>query len=145
MVALLNYTTTIEVHKTLGEIQKTLVTHGARKIMYDYDDNSHVQSLCFSITTADGDKGIKLPANVPAIFEVLKQQKKAGKIKTNPDYDQAERVAWRIVKDWVEAQMAILEAQMVQIDEIFLPYMINKSGQTFFQAYKQKQLISGDD
>lgn len=143
-MALLNYTTSIEVHKTLGEIQKTLVTHGARKIMYDYDDNGHVLSLCFSITTSDGDKGIRLPANVPAIFEVLKQQKKAGKIKTNPDYAQAERVAWRIVKDWVEAQMAILEAQMVQIDEIFLPYMINKNGQTFFQAYKQKQLGDGD-
>ncbi len=144
MVALLNYTTTIEVHKTLGEIQKTLVVHGARKIMYDYDDNGHVLSLCFSIATVDGDKGIRLPANVPAIFEVLKQQKKAGKIKTNTDYDQSERVAWRIVKDWVEAQMAILEAQMVQIDEIFLPYMINKSGPTFFQAYKQKQLGDGD-
>jgi hypothetical protein len=26
--------------------------------------------------------------------------------------DQAQRVAWRIVKDWVEAQMAIVEAQL---------------------------------
>jgi hypothetical protein len=37
-VTLLNYTTTIDVHKTLGEIQKTLVSHGARKLMYDFDE-----------------------------------------------------------------------------------------------------------
>jgi hypothetical protein len=143
-VPLLNYTTTIDVNKTLGEIQKSLVTHGARKIMYDYDDDGHIQALCFQIATKSGDRGIKLPANVPSIYEVLKRQKKVGKIKTNPDYNQAERVAWRIIKDWLEAQMAILETQMVQIDEIFLPYMLNKNGQTFFQAYQQNKLMSGD-
>jgi hypothetical protein len=141
---LLNYTTTIDVHKTLSEIQKELVAHGARKIMYDYDEDGHINRLCFSIITPEGERGIKLPANVEAIHEVLKHQKKAGKIKTNPDYNQAERVAWRIVKDWIQAQMAILEAQMVQLDEIFLPYMLNNNGQTFFQAYKQNQLIIGE-
>lgn len=115
---LLNYTTTIDVHKTLGEIQKILVAHGARKLMYDYSEDGHIQSLSFSIIIPEGERGIRLPANVPAIFEVLKQEKKAGKIKTNPNFDQAERVAWRIIKDWVEAQMAILESQMVQIEEI---------------------------
>jgi len=76
---------------------------------------------------------------------VLKQQKQSGKIKTNPDYEQAERVAWRIIKNWVDAQMAILETQMVQFDEIFLPYMLNSKGQTFFQMYQQKQLTEGED
>ena len=57
--------------------------------------------------------------------------------------DQAERVAWRILKDWVAAQMAILESEMVQMDEVFLPYMVNDSGQTLFQCYKNKQLAIG--
>lgn len=143
-MALLNYSTSIDVHKTLGEIQKNLVQHGARKLMYDYDENGRIQALCFSILTPDGERGIKLPANVPAIYEVLKQQKRSGKIKIKPDYEQAERVAWRIIKDWVEAQMAILESQMVVFEEIFLPYMVNNKGQTFFQAYQQKQLTSGE-
>jgi hypothetical protein len=139
-VAILNYTTSIDVHKTLGEIQKILVSHGARKLMYDYANDGKVNSLCFTVVTPDGEKGIKLPANVPAIFEILKQQKKAGKIKIQIDYAQAERVAWRIIKNWVESQMAILESQMVQFEEIFLPYMINNKGQTFFQMYQQKLL-----
>jgi hypothetical protein len=143
-MALKNYTTTIDVHKTLGEIQGILVKHGARKIMYDYDDNGHILALCFSIQTPDGDRGIRLPADAKKVWEVLRQQKKAGKIKTNPDYEQAERTAWRIIKDWVDAQMAILEYKMVQFEEIFLPYMLNAKGQTFFQAYQQRQLMSGD-
>ncbi|WP_298199566.1 hypothetical protein [Desulfosporosinus sp.] len=143
-MALLNYTTSIDVHKTLGEIQKILVSHGARKIMYDYDDNGHIQALCFQIATVDGDRGIKLPANIPAIYEVLKQQKKAKKIKTNPDYEQAERVGWRIIKDWVEAQMAILETDMVKFDEIFLPYMLNRNGLTYFQAHQKNLLLVGE-
>lgn len=143
-MALLNYTTTIDVHQTLAEIQKILVAHGARKIMHDYDNNGHIQELCFQISTASGDRGIKLPANIPAIYEVLKQQKKAGKIKANCNYEQAERVGWRIIKDWIEAQMAMLETQMVQMDEIFMPYMVYRNGQTYFEAYQGNLLLAGD-
>lgn len=145
MSGLLNYTTTIGVHKTLGEIHETLATHGAKKVMYDYDDNGHIVSLSFSVSTPDGDRGVKLPANVTAIYEVLKQQKKTGKIKTNPDYAQAERVAWRIIKNWVDAQMAILESEMVTFEEIFFQYQLNGKGQTLFQAWQHKQLGSGEE
>ena len=132
---LLNYTTKVDVHTTLGAIQGQLVKHGARKILQDYDDGGHILSLSFMIDTPAGPRGIRLPANVDAVHAVLVRQK----IKC--DREQAERVAWRIVKDWVEAQMAILESEMVQMDEIFLPYMIDGKGQTLFQAYRNNQLL----
>lgn len=131
---LLNYTTKVDVYTTLGAIQGQLVKHGAKKIMQDYDDAGHIAALSFLIDTPAGQRGIRLPANVDAVHVVLTRQK------VKCDRDQAERVAWRIVKDWVEAQMAILESEMVQMDEIFLPYMVNKSGQTLFQAYRNNQL-----
>jgi Tfp pilus assembly pilus retraction ATPase PilT len=124
---------------------KNLVSHGARKLMYDFDEEGRVQAMCFTIMTPAGERAVRLPANVPAIYEVLKEQKRSGKIKTNSDYAQAERVAWRILKDWVEAQMAILESRMVYFEEIFLPYIINKQGQTFFQLYKQNLLAEKND
>ena len=132
---LLNYTTKVDVYTTIGAIQGQLVKHGARKIMQDYDDNGNIMSLSFLIDTPAGPRGIRLPANVEAVSRVLTAQK------VKHDRAQAERVAWRIVKDWVEAQMAILESQMVQIDEIFLPYMVNGSGQTLFEAYRNNQLL----
>lgn len=132
---LLNYTTKVNVFATLGEIQAQLVKHGARKIMQDYDGDGHITALTFSINTPAGTRGVRLPANVDAVHKVLTKQK------VKCDREQAERVAWRIVKDWVEAQMAILESEMVQMDEIFLPYMVNDKGQTFFAAYRSNQLL----
>lgn len=132
---LLNYTTKVDVFTTLGAIQGQLVKHGAKKIMQDYDDDGHISALSFLVETPTGPRGIRLPANVDAVHAVLTRQR------VKCDREQAERVAWRIVKDWVEAQMAILESEMVQMDEIFLPYMVNGSGQTLFQAYRNNQLM----
>lgn len=132
---LLNYTTKVDVYTTLGAIQGQLVKHGAKKIMQEYDDQGRIYALSFSVDTPSGQRGIKLPANVDAVHAVLTRQK------VKCDREQAERVAWRIVKDWVEAQMAILESEMVQLDEIFLPYMINNSGQTLFEVYRNNQLL----
>lgn len=132
---ILNYTTKVDVYTTLGSIQGQLVKHGAKKIVQDYDDEGRIISLSFLIDTPTGMRGVRLPANVDAVHKVLTRQK------VKCDRDQAERVAWRIVKDWVEAQMAILESEMVQIDEIFLPYMVNNSGLTLFQVYRDNQLM----
>lgn len=134
---LLNYTTKVDVYATLGVIQGQLVRHGARKIMQDYDGQGRIVALSFLVDTPAGPRGIRLPANVDAVHAVLIRQK------VKCDREQAERVAWRIVKDWVEAQMAILESEMVQMDEIFLPYMTDNSGQTMYQAYLNNQLMLG--
>ena len=135
---LLNYTTKVDTYTTLGSIQGQLVKHGAKKIMQDYDDHGRIAALTFLIDTPAGMRGIRLPANVDKVHTVLHRQK------VKCDRDQAERVAWRIVKDWVEAQMAILESEMVQMDEIFLPYMVNNDGQTLFEAYRNNQLKLGE-
>lgn len=134
---ILNYTTKVDVYTTLGAIQGQLVKHGARKIMQDYDDDGRITALTFCINTPAGVRGVRLPANVDAVHKVLTKQK------VKCDREHAERVAWRILKDWVEAQMAILESEMVQMDEIFLPYMVNNDGQTFFQAYRATLLLEG--
>ena len=131
---LLNYTTKVDVYTTIGAIQGCLVKHGARKIMQDYDEVGRPQALCFAIETKFGMRGVKIPANVDAVHRVLTNQK------VKCDIEQAERVAWRILKDWVEAQMAILESQMVQIDEIFLPYMVDNTGATVYELYQNNQL-----
>lgn len=132
---LLNYTTKVDVYTTVGEIQSQLVKHGARKIMQEYNDEGGIDSLTFLIDTPLGIRSIRLPSRTDAVAAVLLRQK----IKC--DRAQAERVAWRILKDWVEAQMAILESEMVTIDEVFLPYMIDGAGNTVYQLYSQQQMM----
>lgn len=132
---LLNYTTQIEAIKTVGEIQGILAAHGAKSILIDYADDGTVEALAFKVLTPQGDIGIRLPIDPDAVLKVLNQQNKLGKVpKRYVNHSQAVRVAWRIVKDWVEAQMAILETEMVKMEQIFLPYVITPSGRTLYEA-----------
>jgi hypothetical protein len=62
-------------------------------------------------------------------------------------YDQAYRVAWRTILDWVQAQMALLEIGMAKMEEVFLPYMQDREGVTFFERMEQRGFLleSGKD
>ena len=59
-MAIKNYTTTIEVHKSLGEIQAALSSHGARKIMMDYGENGRPVGIAFGIETPTEILGYKV-------------------------------------------------------------------------------------
>ncbi|MDD3212094.1 MAG: hypothetical protein PHY64_00340 [Eubacteriales bacterium] len=137
---ILNYTTKIDVYKTLGEIQGILVKHGARKVLQEYDAKGNIMGLSFMVEVAGKMLPIQLPANVDRILVVLQRQK------VKCDREQAERIAWRIIKDWIAAQMAILETEMVTLDEVFLPYMLQNDGKTLYQAFQESQykLTGGD-
>lgn len=103
-MAIKNYTSTVEVYQSLGEIQGALASHGARKIMVDYDGNGQPDGVAFCLQGPDGLKAFILPANVAGVREVFARQK----LKVADG--QAERTAWRNLRDWVLAQMAITEA-----------------------------------
>lgn len=130
-----NYTTKISAAQTVGEIQALLAKKGARQIMFDYSSDGHISFVCFTIETSKGLQGVKLPSNTDKLLEVLKRDG------IKADYTKAENIAWRIVKDWLDAQLAILETEMVTIDQVLLPYFINKNGQTLFELYNSDQLM----
>lgn len=129
-----NYTTKIPAAQTVGEIQGILASHGARKMMMDYAENGRVEAVSFAIETPVGMKGFTLPARVSAVAATLAKQK------VKCDYETAERVAWRIVKDWVDAQMAFLESEQASMDELFLPYMCDGHGNTLYQVFANNLL-----
>lgn len=131
-----NYSTSIEALKTVGEIQGILVGHGAKSILINYGQDGIIESLSFIIGTPFGDMPIKLPVNARAVLKVLENQ---GVPPRYSNYPQAVRIAWRIVKDWVRAQMAILETEMVVMEQIFLPYMITKDDRTLYETMVDKQ------
>jgi len=148
-MAILNYTTKISVETTIAEIEKMLSQSGAEKILKDYDGNGNVDAVSFIIQTEKGKLSFRLPMNNEAVLQTLKNQsgeyKNTGyqKVRKVPrsmvNKEQAGRVGWRIIKDWLEAQLALFFLQMVKIEEIFLPYMYNeRTGQTMFQMLEKK-------
>ena len=131
---LFTYTTKIEPAKTIAEIQEVLVSHGAKSVMTNYTDNGKIESLSFMIEVDGQPRGIRLPADPVPVYKVLCRQYEQGKIpRAFAEEHQSLRVAWRIVLYWVTAQMAILETQMVKMEQIFLPYMIMRDGKTLFE------------
>lgn len=130
-----NYTTKVDIYTSLGEIQGALAKAGAKKIMVDYVDGKPT-GVTFALHRENfGLQGFTLPAAVDGTLRVFEKQK------VKPDREQAERTAWRNVRDWVMAQMALIESCDVPIDEVFLPYLTNRSGQTLYQIYSAGQLL----
>ncbi len=132
---LFTYTTKIEPQRTINEIQEVLVSHGAKAIMTNYTDDGKVESLSFKIEVDGQPRGVRLPCDPVPVYKVLERQARDRKIpRSFVDEHQALRVAWRIVLYWIEAQMAILETQMVKMEQIFLPYMVMHDGKTLFES-----------
>lgn len=137
-MAILNYTTSIDAEKTIGEITKCLVKHGANKIVADYHDLLPC-AVTFCLQVDGNTVAFALPANYEGVLNSMKRDKKVpSRLCTK---DQALRVSWRIVKDWVEAQMAIVEAKLADPAEVFLPYAVHKSGQTLYNHLKSNGML----
>jgi hypothetical protein len=130
-----NYTTTVTAMKSIGEIQGILVAHGAKHILMDYDEGEPI-GIAFISNTAYGDIPFRLPANIDKVQSILNKQR----VRTTVSRELAARVAWRILKDWVRAQMAILETEMVTIDQVFLPYMETGKGKTLYEVMLEHHL-----
>lgn len=140
-MAILNYTTTIDAFKTVSEIEYILVKHKAKSVMKNYEGES-ISGLSFLVDTGAVQVPIRLPVKVDECLEVLKREKKnSPKSNIKATREQAERVAWRILKDWVEAQMALLDIEMVRLEEIFLPYIEMRNGQTIYEQLEKKQFL----
>lgn len=139
-MAILNYTTTVDSFKTVSEIEYILMKHKAKSIMKNYDGESII-GLSFLIDTGIQNIPVRLPIKVDECLEVLKREKANGTKNIKATRDQAECVAWRILKDWVEAQMALLDIEMVRFEEIFLPYIETSSGQTIYERLEEKQFF----
>jgi hypothetical protein len=143
-MAILNYTTTIDSAKTASEVQTILAKGGAKSVAVDYDDGMP-SALTFTIIYLEQPINFRLPCNVDGVYKALCRSNKVPYSKRNTA--QARRVAWRIIKDWVEAQLAIVESQQAQMTEVFLPYVVSENGQTMFQRFTestQKQLTAGN-
>lgn len=138
---LLNYTTSIAPQKTVMEIQQALAKAGASSIMADYDSDGNVVALSFRLKAEGQDISFRLPTDWKPVLETLRRQNVTAKLQTP---EQALRVAWRITKHWVDAQLAIIETRMVTTAQVFLPYAITKDGSTVFEYIaKNNTLLLG--
>lgn len=141
-MALKNYTTTISVEKTISEIQGKLAYIGARRIMSEYDDSGNIIALSFQLELNGQLLAFSLPTDYRPVAAVLKKQRAVPDRRLE---EQARRTAWRITKDWIDAQVAIIETKMVTTTQVFLPYAITHDGNSVYQRFlTNSNLMLGD-
>jgi hypothetical protein len=129
-MGILNYSTKIEASKTMAEIQEMLGKKGAHSVSSQYEKGEPV-AIFFSVVVKNTPVNFRLPCNWLGVAKVIREDRTISfKFKND---SQAKRTAWRIVKDWVEAQLAIIESGQAQMAEVFLPYAITSNGKTCFE------------
>jgi hypothetical protein len=146
-----NYTTEVSAMKSIGEIQGNLVAHGAVNINIHFNVAHEPDSLTFVVPAGEGFIPFRLPANIPAVFKVLERQLTSNRykyaspgIKTQRQkglQERALKVGWRILKDWIDAQLAIIETEMVTLEQVFLPYMKVKDDKTLYEVMEGRGFL----
>ncbi len=137
-----NYTSEVSAMKSIGQIQENLVVHGARAIMINYDAQKQPESMSFILVVGKNDVPFRLPANVKKVEAILLKARVRKPETWQSNYqsfmtnirEQAARTAWRIIKDWIDAQLAIIETEMVTIEQVFLPYMVMPDERTLYES-----------
>lgn len=115
----------------ISKVQDALVKHGAIGLQMMFDGDGRISSIAFALPAPNG--GGTLSFQLPCEWRKFQQVIKAD---GNYRWDQDEycyKVAWANLKDWIEAQMALYETEMVSMPQIFLPFMEGKNGQTLFE------------
>ncbi len=137
-------TTKIASEKTVSEIQTVLGKYGAGAILVDYD-KGEVIAVSFKIIVAGQEIPFKLPCKPEAIYVILAERRAYPKDYEEKDMEQSKRVAWRQILRWVQAQMALVETDMVKIQEVFMPYIQMKLGHTLYEQLEKTKFTMLED
>jgi hypothetical protein len=154
-MALLNYTTIKKPEETVSEIGQLLSQWGVSAIMTEYDGRQ-VSAVAFKIEIDGKPLSFRLPCNWRAVHQVLvthnanrKRTKRNGYMQIEKRIDDSEeqsiKVAWRIIQDWIVAQMALVEVNMATVPQIFLPYVITRDGRTLAEkVFDEPEFLLGE-
>jgi hypothetical protein len=136
-VNLKNYTSEVPAITSMGHIEKYLVEAGATDISKKYVDGI-CSAITFRMMINNFPVFFKLPAKVDACFEAMWKEVSRPRPDTKAKIkQQAERTAWKIVRDWVEIQISMIRLNQAEAMEIFLPYAYDPSTeQTFYHRLK---------
>jgi hypothetical protein len=136
-----NYTSSVSADKSILDIERILIGMGAKNIAKEYDGFGKVDIISFSIPRGETVVPFKLPAKREPIKKLfLKQYRKPSKAQEELCAAQADRTAWKNVKEWVELQATMIKLEQVEFMEVFMPYIYSmERGKTVFELAKENQ------
>jgi hypothetical protein len=147
--------TEVPAERTAAEVSAELIKAGATQIATDYQ-NGKITGLRWTLRVNGIDALFQMPARVVPMYLLLLRRKGYGEnwltsyafkdgVPSNRDqWEKAERVAWRQLLRWVQAQNAMIETGMVRPMEVFTAYWIPPgqepgSERTLFEGLIERQ------
>lgn len=154
-----NYTSNVPVTETIHRIEKVLIRCGVSAIAKQYVGTSgEIEAITFQIETANGQLPIRIPVNEKAALDALWADYVNGdaltpdgnalawtigrgqKKKKRADFvEQAKRTAWKIMQDWVEVQMSVIQMKQADTLQVFLPYVMVNRKQNYYQQLQESR------
>lgn len=130
-MSILFYSTSIDPWTTVREIQQILARHGATHSSIK-NKGPFPEAVSFTVDHQGQSLNFLLPCNFEGVLAIMQKDKQLrGAFKNK---EQAIRTGWRIVKAWIDSQMAMVEASLFSVPEAFMAHLIiDQSGQTITQ------------
>ncbi len=136
--------TQIPAERTAAEVSSCLVQAGALSVSVRYDAGK-VIGMSWTMRIGPSEMQFSMPARIEPVYALLMSRRPSSG-EWLPEVDklrirsQAERVGWRQLLRWTQAQLAMIEVGTAKNAEVFMPYMQQADGSTFFEYFESKQL-----
>ena len=132
-----NYTSQVPASRSVNRIEERLVKYGAKNILKLYESGKLI-GVAFIVVVDGLDMSFRLPARVDRVEKQLRglvHRPRSGTL--DRIADQAERTALRLLSDWVDVQMSLIELDQVELIEVFMPYIYDYTkNKTLFEKMK---------
>lgn len=136
-----NYTTKKEAGETVSEIQKKLSMAGALRTAIEWDGFGIPASIHFLLEAGDtGPIPFRITAQPEPILALLQSDKSVDRrYKTK---EQAARIAWRLILNYVEIIIAFAEMEQAPLPKLFFGFALVREGVDTFSDYTSSNLLT---
>lgn len=146
-------TTEVPAERSAADLASLLVQSGAMQVATDYK-MGRIVGLRFALQVAGQCLLFELPARTEPVFKALLKRSPFNYSRhrgTQEEYEarkreEAERIGWRQLYRWTQAQLALIDIGMVTTHEVFLPYLLmgQRTMSRIFEEDTLKLLPAGE-
>jgi len=110
-------------------------------VLYKYEQGTgRIEALQFLLQIKNQDVAFSPSIPWQRFQRVLQLQN----VPKSQDEEYVYRVAWRNIRDWVMAQLALYETEIVEMPQVFLPFATDAKGQTLYEKMVEGKFLLGD-
>lgn len=120
--------TKIDATESATEIAALIRQHGGTRFEMIWDDDGELEAIRFAIRVEDmGEVPVRLGVQTRRIFEQLWKSNLGGSVYDEERHDlirkQANRIAWRNLKDYLERALQTVESGLLPLFEVFMAHI----------------------